>query len=254
MKISIITISYNNEKEIAQTIESVIKQTYLNIEYIIVDGASNDKTMNVVRKYEKQISKIISEPDKGIYDAINKGLKAATGDVVGLIHAGDELFEDSIIEKIANHFKENDIEALYGHSKIYSEDGQKIVRVNRSPNYKNNLFRVGWFPSHQSFYAKRELFEKYGYYNLKYKIAADYELLLRFMYIQKIKVNLLDKYIVKFKLGGTSTKSVKNIIKLNKECIAAWNNNGLTIPFFTIPLKLSRKIIQLLKAKLSIHD
>lgn len=249
MRISIISICYNNEEEIARTIESVINQTYLNIEYLVVEGASKDKTLEVVYRYKKHISKIISEPDIGIYDAINKGIKAATGDVVGLIHAGDELFDNFVIEKIANHFKENDIEALYGHSKIYSEDGQKIVRVNRSPEYKNNLFRMGWFPSHQSFYAKRELFEIYGYYNLKYKIAADYELLLRFLYIHKIKVKLLDEYIVKFKLGGASTKSAQNIIQLNKECIAAWKDNGLNIPFYTIPLKLACKIIQVLKAK-----
>ncbi|MFW5982922.1 MAG: glycosyltransferase family 2 protein [bacterium] len=251
MKFSIITIAYNNENEIAQTIESVINQTYSNIEYIIVDGASKDNTLEVIKKYKNRISKIISEPDKGIYDAINKGIKAATGDVVGLIHSGDELFDNTVIEKIVNHFKKYKIDALYGHSKIYSQDGNKVVRINKSPEYKDNLFRRGWFPSHQSFYAKRELFENFGYYNPKYKIAADYELLLRFLYINKSKVSLLNEYIVKFKLGGTSTSSVKNIILLNKECIAAWKDNNLKIPFYTIPLKLFRKIIQVVKAKVN---
>jgi glycosyltransferase len=251
MKISIITISYNNENEIAQTIESVINQTYTNIEYIIVDGASKDNTMNVVSKYEKHISKIISEPDNGIYDAINKGIKAATGDVVGLIHAGDELYDNTVIEKIACHFMQNDCDALYGHSKIFSQDGKKIVRINKSREYKGNLFRLGWFPSHQSFYAKRELFDNFGFYNLKYRIAADYELLFRFLYLYKINVKLLDEYIVKFKLGGTSTKSIKNIIQQNNECIAAWKDNGVRIPFYTIPFKIFRKLEQVIRAKLS---
>jgi len=250
MKISIITIAFNNEKEITQTIESVINQSFTNIEYIIVDGASTDKTMDVVRKYEKHISKIISEPDKGIYDAINKGIKAATGDVIGLIHAGDELFDNKVVEKIVSCFNQHEVDAVYGHSKILSQDGTKVVRINKSPDFKKNLFSRGWFPSHQSFYAKSELFEKFGLYNLKYRIAADYELLFRFIYINKINVKLLDEYMVKFKQGGTSTKSIKNILQLNKECVAAWRDNGVKIPFYTIPLKLLRKLEQVFRAEL----
>jgi len=248
LKISIITICFNNESNIADTIKSVVCQSYKQLEYIIVDGNSDDKTLSIINQFDTKISKIISEPDKGIYDAINKGIKASTGDIVGLIHAGDELYDSTVIEKIANHFKENNIDASYGHSKIFSEDGKKIIRVNKSPEYEDHLFRMGWFPSHQSFYAKRELFESLGYYNINYKIAADYELLLRFMYVHKIKVKLLDEYIIKFKLGGTSTKSIKNIIELNKECILAWKDNNLQIPIYTIPLKILRKAKQLFGA------
>lgn len=251
MKISIITIAFNNEKEIAQTIESVVNQTYNGIEYIIIDGGSKDGTLDVIKKYQNSIYKVISEPDKGIYDAINKGIKNATGDIIGLIHAGDELYDNNVIEKVVRCFSESKIDALYGHSKILSEDGSKVVRINKSPEYNESLFRNGWFPSHQSFYAKRELFDKLGLYNLKYRIAADYELLLRFLYIRKVNVKLLDEYIIKFKVGGTSTKSVKNIIKLNKECINAWNDNGIKMPFYTIPLKLLRKIKQIIDAKVN---
>ncbi len=250
MKISIVTICYNNENDIRPTIESVVNQTYQNIEYIVIDGASNDNTVSIISEYQRKISRFISEPDNGIYDAINKGIKVATGDVVGLIHAGDELFDNSVIEKISGYFKSKNIDALYGHSMIYSQDGNRIVRINKSPKFNLKLFRMGWFPSHQSFYAKKELFDKFGYYNLKYKIAADYELILRFLYIQKVKVHLLDNYIVKFKLGGTSSSSMKNIIKHNRECVAAWKDNKLTIPFYTLPFKLVRKIKQFIRALL----
>ncbi|GHT43917.1 glycosyl transferase [Bacteroidia bacterium] len=248
MKISIISICFNNEKDIRSTIESVVNQTYQDIEYIIVDGSSKDNTLEIVNEYKDKIAKIISEPDKGLYDAINKGIKVATGDVVGLIHASDRLFNNEVIAKIARHFDKNDIEALYGHSKIINAENG-VDRINQSPQFKKSLFKQGWFPSHQSFYVKRELFEKYGYYKLKYRIAADYELVFRFLYCYDVKVSLLDEYIVLFSLGGTSTKSWKNIFELNKECAEAWKENGKRIPFYTIPLKLFRKIPQFIKAK-----
>jgi glycosyltransferase len=250
MKISVITICFNNEKDIRPTLESVVNQTYSDIEYIIVDGASKDNTLKIVDDYKDKITKIISEPDKGLYDAINKGIRKATGDIVGLIHAGDQLHDQYVIEKIARHFEKNDIDMCYGHSKIMNENDM-VVRVNKSPAYKPSLMKWGWMPSHQSFYAKRKLFEQYGCYNLKYKIAADYELLLRFIYFNRLKAALLDDFIVRFSLGGTSTKGIKNIYLQNRECRAAWKNNGYDAPFYTIPMKLLRKIPQFIKAKLS---
>lgn len=248
MKVSVITICFNNEIDIRPTLESVINQTYQGIEYIIVDGKSKDNTLKIVNDYKQYIHKIISEPDEGLYDAINKGIKNATGDIVGLIHAGDKLHDNFVIEKIAKHFKENDIDALYGHSKIVNNKNE-VVRINKSPKFKKALFKQGWFPSHQSFYAKRELFQKYGFYNLKYKIASDYELLLRFLYCNNLMALLLDEYIVIFSLGGTSTKSLQNIYSLNKECFQAWKDNGYSMPLYTIPMKILRKIPQFISAK-----
>lgn len=253
MKISIITISYNNEQDIRTTIESVVNQTYKDFEYIIVDGASKDKTLEIVNEYKYGISKIISERDNGIYDAINKGIQAATGEIIGLIHAGDSLYSAMVIEKIANEFSKNsELQAIYGHSLIVNSKNE-ILRINRSPKFKKQLFKWGWMPSHQSFYAKKDVFLRYGLYNLRYKIASDYEFLLRVLYFNNLEVRLIDEYIVKFRTGGTSTKNFKNIVKLNKECINAWKNNGKKMPFYTLPLKLLRKIPQFVNAKLKKH-
>jgi glycosyltransferase len=248
MKISIITICFNNEADIRPTLESVVNQTYSDIEYIIVDGASQDNTLAIVNEYKDKIAKIISEPDEGLYDAINKGIRNATGDIVGLIHAGDRLHSNDVITKIARHFETNNIDAIYGHSKIVNNN-DVVIRVNKSPAYNPSLMKWGWTPSHLSFYAKRDLFEKHGYYNLKYKIAADYELLLRFMYFNKINASLLDEFIVRFSLGGTSSKGIKNIIHQSKECYVAWRDNGQTAPFYTISMKLLKKIPQFFRAK-----
>src|SRR5690606_14412632 len=179
LKISIITIAFNNEKDIEATIRSVTNQSYTNIEYIIVDGASTDKTLEIVRQYSDRISQIISEPDKGIYDAINKGIKASTGDVVGLIHAGDRLYDNLVIEKIANHFILHDIDASYGHSMIVNKKDQAI-RINKSPEFNKNAFKWGWMPSHQSIYIRRNIFDKLGYYRLDLGGSGDYEFVLRY--------------------------------------------------------------------------
>ena len=248
MIVSIITICFNNEVDILQTLESVVNQSYKKIEYIIIDGGSTDGSMEIIRRYSHYVSKIVSEKDAGIYDAINKGISLSTGGIVGLIHAGDILFDNNVISKIAYNFHENpDLEAIYGHSMIIS--GEKIIRINKSSKFSKAKFKYGWMPSHQSFYAKRILFERYGLYNLKYKIAADYELLLRFLYVNNINVSNIDEYIIKFRLGGTSTKSLKNIIKMNKECLQAWRDNNLRPPIYLIMFKFLRKIPQFLNAE-----
>jgi glycosyltransferase len=249
MNISIITICRNNERDIRPTLESVVNQTYSNIEYIIVDGASTDNTLSIVNEYQNKIAKIISEPDKGLYDAINKGIKAATGDIVGLIHAGDRLYDNEVIAKIARHFEENDIDISYGNSKIVNEKGL-AVRINKSPEYKRNIARWGWMPSHQSIYAKRELFERYGYYNLDLHPSSDYEWFLRYFYFNQLKIKRLDEYIICFSMGGTSTKSYTSRLRSSsknqiKDC---WIVNGKQPPKGIVYYKLIRKIKQFVLA------
>lgn len=252
MKVSIVTICFNNSKDIRPTLESVINQTYDNIEYIIVDGASKDNTLEIVNEYKSKISKIISEPDKGLYDAINKGIKSATGDIVGLIHAGDRLYDNNVISKIVDFYKKNpDVEMSYGHSKIVNTE-DKVKRVNLSPEFSPRLVRWGWMPSHQSIYAKRELFEKYGVYRLDLGGSADYEFVVRYFY--KLRTNItikrIDEFIVRFSLGGRSTSNYrKKLSKKHKNTIKrCWYLNDVKPPIGIVYRQWSRKIKQYLLA------
>lgn len=241
LKISIITICFNNEEDIRPTLESVANQTYEDFEHIVVDGHSSDDTMEIVREYSGFIKKIISEPDRGMYDAINKGVKLATGDVVGLIHAGDRLFDREVISGIAEHFKTNDIDAMYGHS-ILVNKSDKPVRVNKSPKFRKSLFKAGWMPSHQSVYLKRELFEKLGYYREDFGGSGDYEFVLRYFYFNDLKIKRLDRFILRFTIGGRSTSNYKKTLwKSQLRHIEAWRLHDSEPPFYFIPFKLLRK-------------
>lgn len=248
LKVSIITICYNNGHEIRATIESVINQTYNQIEYIIIDGASKDNSLSIINEYKDKITKIVSEPDQGIYDAINKGLKIATGDIVGLIHAGDKLYNNQVIEKIVSFFKINcDLDISYGNSVMINQKG-KLCRINESPEFSRPLIRRGWMPSHQSIYCKREIFAKYGYYDTEIGWAADYEWFIRIFHKEELKIKRLKQYILKFTIGGTSTKSYKSRFtekhhRMIKKC---WEVNGLKAPVGIVYWQMFRKIKQIL--------
>lgn len=239
MKISIITICYNNENDIRSTLESVVNQTYPNIEYIVVDGASKDGTLSIVNEYRERISVLISEPDNGMYEALNKGLKAATGDVVGMIHAGDRLYDNQVVEDIANFFSNNDVDLSYGYSWIVDKDGM-VKRVNKSPRYSKRLVRWGWMPSHQSIYVKKEMLEKYGYYTQNVGGSGDYEWFVKYFYkfASELKIKRMDRFVISFSLGGQSTASMKSRVqKKNKDIMRqCWINNGLRPPFM-LPYK-----------------
>ena len=247
LKISIITICYNNENDIRSTIESVINQDYKNIEYIVIDGKSTDNSVNIIQEYKDKISKFVSENDKNLYDAINKGIKLASGDIVGLIHAGDRLFDNRVISKVANHFNTYNIDGLYGHSYIVDEN-DKPVRINKSPEFKRSLFKIGWMPSHQSIYIKKDIIEKNGYYSLELHPMSDYEFVLRHFYFNDINVKLLDEFIIKFSMGGISTKNYWHNLRTQKKQLICWKVNGETPPFYLIPLKLFRKVKQFTSA------
>lgn len=255
MKISIVTICYNNEKEIRATIESVVSQTYSDIEYIVVDGASKDNSLAIIKEYEDKISVLISEPDHGMYEALNKGFQRATGDVIGMIHAGDRLHDEYVIEKIAKFYSEHDVDMTYGHSEIV--DANDVTkRINKSPEYSLGLIRRGWMPSHQSIYCKKKVFDLCGYYRTDLGGGGDYEWFVRafYKYGKQLKISLIDEYIIKFSLGGQSTKNYsKKFSKKHFEYVSkCWRLNGLIPPFCIVWWMFSRKIMQILFAKLGI--
>lgn len=246
--ISIITISYNSESTIEQTIKSVITQSYPKIEYIIIDGGSKDNTLDKVKSFKSQISKFISESDKGIYDAMNKGLKLATGDIIGFLNADDFLYDERVIEDIAKEFERTNAEVIYGN-KIYVDPvfTQKVTRVWNPGVYNRLNFKRGWMPPHLSTYIKKSMYEKFGYFNLSFKIAADYELLFRFMYINKAKSFYLDRNIVFMRAGGVSNSTLKNYWISNYEVFKSWKINNQKISPLIIIEKPFRKIKQFFK-------
>lgn len=246
MRISIITATYNSASTIRDTLESVNAQTYPDIEHIIVDGASKDNTLDLVKKYGKRVSLIISEPDKGIYDAMNKGIKAATGDVIGILNSDDFFTSDDIISAIVFAFENNDIDAVYGDVHyVNPENLNKCVRYYSSAVFKPSLFKFGLMPAHPSFYVKRSCYEKYGVYSLDYQIASDFDLLIRFLYTHKIKYRYLKKDFVTMRTGGESTKNLNNRMLLNKEDLKACRKYGITTNMFMIMFKYVYKIFEL---------
>ena len=250
MKVSIITISYNVEDTISDTIKSVINQDYENIEYIIVDGASKDKTISIIKSFGFSVSKFISEPDKGIYDAMNKGLALATGDIIGILNADDIYADTNVICKVVNRFQEDKVEGLYADLVyVKRDDTNKITRYWRSGNYSKGKFLKGWMPPHPTFFVKREIYEKYGNFNLDLRSAADYEIMLRFIHKHEIKITYLPCIITKMRVGGQSNVSLKNRIKANKEDREAWKINGLKPGVFTLIRKPLSKVGQFFKRK-----
>jgi len=227
MKISIITICYNAKTTIAETLESVLSQTCTDLEYIIVDGCSTDGTVDIVKQYSNRISKFISEPDLGLYDALNKGIKLATGDVVGIMHANDYYANSNVLTNIQNMFALNNIECCCGNVVfVKPDDPNHIIRTWHSCDFKPGLFAKSWSPAHPTFFCKRELFEKYGYYRLDLPIAADVELMYRFLEKHRLKSKFINKNLVVMRTGGASTSGLKSTIAITKEVRRGILDNG----------------------------
>ena len=246
LKVSIITVTYNSSKTLDETIKSVLAQSYDAIEYIIIDGQSVDSTVEIIKSYGDRISKYISEKDNGIYDAMNKGVSTAKGDIIGFINSDDKLNSNDCIAEIIKVFQVHNCDVVYG-DKIYTKPNNtdKIVRYWKAGEYNKNNFKKGWMPPHQSTYIKRDFYEKYGKFRTDFKIAADYELLLRFMYKYNAKSKYLPKTIAKMRAGGISNKSLKNILISNYEVYKSWRVNGYIISPFIIVRKPVSKTIQL---------
>ena len=244
MKISIITVVYNNKELIAACIESVLSQSYQYLEYIIIDGGSTDGTIDIIKSYGSKISKFISEKDEGIYDAMNKGILLATGDVIGFLNSDDLYSHNNVVKSVMDIFKEKRIDSVFGDLIYVSKnDTQKIVRYWKSCPYKEGAFSRGWYPAHPTFFVRSDVYKNFGLFKLKYKIAADYELMLRFFEIYKISSEYLDQILVKMRLGGASNKNIMSVIRLNIESYMSWSDNNMHCP----PLMFIHKFLSRFK-------
>lgn len=251
MKISIITVTYNSSKTLADTINSVLLQSHTDFEYIIIDGKSTDETLNIIKKYEPEFKgklKWISEQDHGIYDAMNKGIKIATGDIIGILNS-DDFFSKSNILEIINATFNNDrqIDAIYGDVHFVNpENLKKCTRYYSSKIFKRSLMKLGFMPAHPSFYLKKECFFKYGLYKTNYKIAADFEFLLRCIYINKAKIKYIPIDMVTMRTGGISTSGIKAHKLIMKEHLQAFHENNIYTNQFLLSLRYIYKILELI--------
>ncbi|HKP32974.1 MAG TPA: glycosyltransferase family 2 protein [Chitinophagaceae bacterium] len=244
MKISIITVTYNSASTLRDTLESVKNQDYPYIEHILVDGGSTDGTLSLIKSYD-YISDYISERDKGLYDAINKGIKRCTGDVVGILNSDDFFPSPNIVSRIVEEFKKKDVDAVYGDiAFVRPENLQKVVRYYSSGNFRPKKFAYGYMPAHPSFYVKRKCYEEFGLYKLDYKIAADYELLMRFIFTYNITTSYVPDVFVYMRTGGVSNKNFFSRYVLNKEIIKACKENGVNTNMFLISLKYIFKVFE----------
>lgn len=254
MKLSLITVTFNSASTIKDTIESVLAQTYEDYEYLVIDGASKDGTVDIIKSYEplfKGRMKWISEKDKGMYDGINKGIRMATGDVVGIINSDDFYHRADIFSIINKAFEESpSVQSIYGDVRFVRPDNlDKTVRYYSSKNFKPSKFRWGWMPAHPTFFTYRKNFEKFGCYKVDYKIAADFELLTRFLRSHALSSKYVPVDFMKMRTGGKSTSGLKSNWVLNKEIVRACKENGIYTNMFMLSLKYFVKVFEFLQTR-----
>ena len=249
MKISLITACFNSEKTIIETLESVKNQNYPNLEYIIVDGGSTDKTLSIFNNYKDLITKIISEKDEGLYDAINKGIREATGEIIGILHSDDIFAYDNILTLVSEKFNNKKLDLIYGDI-VFVNKLDKIKRYYSGKKITPLSFDFGIMPPHPSVFIRGCNYSKYGNFNTKYQIASDYDLLFRFIKIQKISILYVPKTFVRMKLGGVSNSSIINMYKLNFEIYKIHKSYGYDISIFKLLRKIPLRLFELLNKNL----
>ncbi|NII24073.1 glycosyltransferase [Pseudoflavitalea sp. X16] len=244
MKITIITATYNSASTVRDTLESVSQQQYQPVEHIIVDGLSKDGTLDIVRTYP-HVARVVSEKDKGIYDAMNKGLQLATGEVVGILNSDDFYNDRDVLSQVMEAFKDPAVDVVYGDLQyVKQNDIQTVTRYWKSGKYKKRYFYYGWMPPHPTFFVRRNIYEAIGLFNTDLRSAADYEMMLRIMVRHNARAHYIPKVLVKMRAGGVSNASIKNRLRANQEDRKAWAMNELKPFFFTTWLKPVRKVIQ----------
>jgi len=247
MKISLITICYNSEKTLEETIQSVLNQNHKNIEYVIKDGGSTDGTLAIVEKYKDRV-KFVSKPDLGIYDAMNQGLDLCSGNVIGIINSDDFFPDNEVVSRVVDALKDELVGAVYGDLEYVSaHDTSKVERHWKANPYDKTNFLKGWMPPHPTFFIRKVFYEKYGVFNPAFKSAGDYELMLRMLYKNDISTAYIPKVQMKMRAGGVSNMSIKNRIRANMEDRKAWKLNGLKPKWYTLWQKPLSKIFQWLK-------
>ena len=250
MKVALITVCRNVAPVIRETLDSILAQTYPDIELVVIDGASTDGTVEILEAYRSAIGKrginvLVSEPDHGIYDAMNKGLALATGDIIGFVNAGDLLMTPHVIAQVVAAFQRSHVDAVYGD--IIMVDEKDIFKVHRtwlSGTYHRSNFRKGWMPPHVGTFIRKSVYDRFGLFNTDLRIGADYEILLRFLYKHEIPTVHLREVLVRFRLGGMSNGNIKHILKANREVRASWGLNGLKAPPLLVTRKLWSKVMQ----------
>lgn len=244
MKISIITVTYNRADVLSDAMQSVLEQTYVDLEYILVDGGSTDGTLNLIHEYKDKFGErlqYVSEPDRGIYDAMNKGWQMATGEIVAFLNSDDYYVDNHVIHDVAKTFEAQEIDAIHGNLS-YIDSDKKIVRIWRGSAYSPEAFLKGWMPAHPTFFCRRSCFEQFGGFDLAICSAADFELMLRFVEKHGIVTYYFNRHMVNMRMGGASTLGLKSIWRNNRENMAAFRKNGIKVPFFYSCLRLFSKI------------
>ena len=247
MTISIITVSFNSSATIEDTILSVLSQKVNNLEYLIIDGGSTDGTMDIVNRYADKIDIVISEKDKGMYDAMNKGIQRANGDIIGILNADDFFYDEYVLQKVIDSFK-NQVDIVYGDIEyIDYYDTNKVVRTWNAGNYKIGKFKWGWMPPHPAFFILKECYKKYGLYSLELGSSADYELMLRMLEFKCLNHYYISFVITRMRTGGVSNKTLKNRWLANHNDRKAWEINKMNPYWFTTILKPLRKLHQFIR-------
>lgn len=248
MKLSLITPAYNSAHTLTRTIESVLEQKYPNLEYIIVDGASTDDTRSIVESYKDKLNIIfISEPDNGIYDAMNKGIQKSTGNIIGVLNSDDFFNTSDILSDVEQAFENMKVEAVYGDISYFKTDTKKTTRYWKSGTYSESKLNNGWTIPHPALFVRKSVYERCGLFRTEYKIAADYEFILRILKIHKIQTLYIPKVFVRMYDGGTSGQNIDQRKIGWKELRKAWEDNNLSIPKLFITRRLISKVIQFLK-------
>jgi glycosyltransferase involved in cell wall biosynthesis len=247
LKVSLITVCFNSANTIKDAIESVLSQDYKDIEYIIVDGKSTDNTVSIIENYSSRISKWISEPDQGIYDAMNKAIQLATGEVVGILNSDDFYFDSTIISVVMKVFETQPVDAVFGDLVFVDANNlSRVVRKYSSKGWTPERFAFGFMPAHPTFFVKRRLYEEIGLFKTHYPIGSDYELLIRFLYTHKIKYQYINKVMVTMRRGGASTSGLKSNFILNRDILNACRENGIRTNYLKIYSKYLFKVFELI--------